>query len=92
MRRLGHQQMTTDTALGSMTKRFIVDRGGSFSPLNVQAVAVPCTSEKTRKVQTEHVDTILASNPRVELCTVIKRRLKEDVKLTLHVARVRMLT
>ena len=83
--------MTTDTALG-MTKRVIVDRGGSFSPLNVQAVDVPCTSEKARKVQTEHVDTILASNPRVELCSMIKRRLKEDVKLTLHVARVRMLT
>ena len=83
--------MTTDTALG-ITKRVIVDRGGSFSPLNVQAMAVPCTSEKTGKAQTEHVDTILASNPRVELCSMIKRRLKEDVKLTLHVARVRTLT
>ncbi len=43
MHHLGHQQMTTDTVLG-MTKRVIVDRGGSFSPLNVQA-AVRCVSD-----------------------------------------------
>ena len=59
---LCHQQMITDTALGMM-KRVIVDRRGSFSPLyplNVQAASVPCTSEKARKAQTGHVDTILA--------------------------------
>src|SRR6266436_2279150 len=74
MRHLGHQQMTTDTALG-MTKRVIVDRGGSFSPLsplNVQAASVPCASEKAVKVQTGHVDMILAFNPLVELRSVIK--------------------
>jgi len=58
-----------------MTKRVIADQGGSFSPLsplNLQAASVPCTSGKTRKPQTGDVDTILAFNPLVELCTVIK--------------------
>ncbi len=81
--------MITDTALGMM-KRVIVDRRGSFSPLyplNVQAASVPCTSEKARKAQTGHVDTIIAFNPHVELRTMIKRRLKEDTKRALHVVR-----
>ncbi len=80
MRHLGHQQMTPDTALG-MTKRVIVDQGGSFSPffpLDVQAASVPCASEKARKAQTGHVDTILAFNSHLELPTMIKRRLKEE--------------
>ena len=62
MRHMGHRQMTTDTAHG-ITRRIIVDRGGPFSPfspLDVQAASVPCTSEKARKAQTGHVDTILA--------------------------------
>jgi len=50
-------------------------------PLNIQAVSKTCASEKARKTQTGHVDTILAFNPHVELRTMIKRRLKEDINL-----------